>query len=267
MFSTLILLGALAGADTANVAAPSDGVSCCEIVELRQYTLHPGRRDAFIPFFEREFIESQEAVGNTVIGQFRDLDDADHFTWLRGFADMPERAKALQAFYGGDLWKAKRNAANDFFIDTDNVLLLHAVRPKAAFNLAGMKRAEPGATHDPRGLLVATVYSFAAPVDAQFVEFFERHMRKALAGSGIDLRGYYASETTPNNFPRLPVREKEHVFVWFALYEDRVDYDRHRQRLEATAEWRDRVVPRLQQLASAPQILRLAPTPRSRLHD
>src|SRR5439155_25048962 len=48
---------------------------CCPIVELRQYTLHPGKRDAFIDLFERQFIESQEAVGTRMIGQFRDLDD------------------------------------------------------------------------------------------------------------------------------------------------------------------------------------------------
>src|SRR5207248_9892330 len=42
---------------------------CCPIVELRQYTLHPGKRDVLIDLFEREFIETQEAVGSKVIGQ------------------------------------------------------------------------------------------------------------------------------------------------------------------------------------------------------
>src|SRR3546814_4941010 len=65
------------------------------VVELRQYTLHPGQRDVLIELFEREFIESQEATGIRVIGQFRDLDDPDRFVWLRGFADLPARARAL----------------------------------------------------------------------------------------------------------------------------------------------------------------------------
>ena len=55
------------------------------IVELRQYTLHPGQRDVLIELFERIFIEPQEAVGITVIGQFRDLEDPNRFVWLRGF--------------------------------------------------------------------------------------------------------------------------------------------------------------------------------------
>ena len=54
------------------------------IVELRQYTLHPGKRDTLIELFDREFVETQEAVGIQVIGQFRNLDDPDQFVWLRG---------------------------------------------------------------------------------------------------------------------------------------------------------------------------------------
>ena len=48
--------------------------TCCPIVELRQYTLYPGKRDTLMDLFDREFVESQEAVGMTLIGQFRDLD-------------------------------------------------------------------------------------------------------------------------------------------------------------------------------------------------
>lgn len=39
--------------------------------------LHPGRRDELIDLFDRAFVESQEATGMTIIGQFRDLDRAD----------------------------------------------------------------------------------------------------------------------------------------------------------------------------------------------
>ena len=49
--------------------------TCCQIVELRQYTLHPGKRDVLIDLFDRELVESQEALGMKVIGQFRDLDN------------------------------------------------------------------------------------------------------------------------------------------------------------------------------------------------
>lgn len=57
-----------------------------DIVELRQYAMKPGRRDELIELFEREFIESQEALGMHVIGTFRDVDDADSATGERAFA-------------------------------------------------------------------------------------------------------------------------------------------------------------------------------------
>ena len=34
------------------------------IAELRQYKLVPGKRDVLIELFEREFVETQEAVGD-----------------------------------------------------------------------------------------------------------------------------------------------------------------------------------------------------------
>ena len=83
-------------------------VGCCPIVELRQYELRPGQRDVLIELFDRELVESQEAVGMQLIGQFRDLDRPDHFVWLRGFADMEHRRQGLEAFYRGPVWKAHR---------------------------------------------------------------------------------------------------------------------------------------------------------------
>lgn len=98
---------------------PSSSTPRCPVLELRQYTLQPGQRDTLIALFDREFIETQEAVGMTVLGQFRDLDDADRFVWLRGFASMAARAEALASFYGGPVWQAHRTAANATMIDSE----------------------------------------------------------------------------------------------------------------------------------------------------
>ncbi|MGW5696152.1 NIPSNAP family protein, partial [Streptomyces asiaticus] len=77
---------------------PIDAVSSPAVIELRQYTLRPGRRDELIELFDREFIETQEETGMLVLGQFRDLDEPDRFVWLRGFEDMAVRHDALTAF-------------------------------------------------------------------------------------------------------------------------------------------------------------------------
>src|SRR5260370_39093668 len=108
---------------------------CSPIVELRQYTLHPGQRDVLIALFERAFIETQEAVGITVIGQFRDLEDPNRFVWLRGFSDMDKRLAALQAFYGGPVWQEYREEANATIVDSDNVLRRRPGRPAPGVSL------------------------------------------------------------------------------------------------------------------------------------
>src|SRR5438270_13405216 len=120
-------------------------VNCCPIVELRQYTLHRGKRDVLIDLFDREFVESQEALGMRIIGQFRDLDNPDRFVWLRGFRDMPSRAQALKDFYGGPVWKAHREAANATMIDSDNVLLLQPATPTSRFSFGNKERSPVGA--------------------------------------------------------------------------------------------------------------------------
>jgi hypothetical protein len=97
------------------------------IVELRRYTLHPGRRDELIELFERELVEPQEAVGAQVVGTFRDVRDPDRFVWIRAFADMSVRLAALRAFYGGPVWREHRAAANATMIDSDDVHLLEPV--------------------------------------------------------------------------------------------------------------------------------------------
>lgn len=94
------------------------------VLELRQYKIVPGRRDEMIDVFERWFVESQEADGMRLYGQFRDRDDPDRFTWIRGFPDMSARRRSLNAFYSGPVWLAHRDEANPLLLDNDNVLLL-----------------------------------------------------------------------------------------------------------------------------------------------
>jgi hypothetical protein len=246
---------------------PSAPIACCPIVELRQYTLHPDMLDRFIPLFEREFIETQEAVGITVIGHFRDQDDPNRFVWLRGFPDMPARAEALQAFYGGPVWKAHREEANANFIDTDNVLLLRPVSAASEFSFAKLKRPPVGTSAPGKGMIVATIYYFDTPVSTDFAEFFAGMMKPELAKAGISIAAELQTESSPNTFPRLPVREGENVFIWIATFASPDNYAKSLAQLEQSRNWRETIAPELRRrLKSAPQILRLSPAPRSLLH-
>ena len=80
----LVSLGVLAVMPRAGWAQPP-GELQDSVVELRSYKLRPGQRETLISLFEREFVESQEAVGSRIVGSFRDLDASDRFVWIRSF--------------------------------------------------------------------------------------------------------------------------------------------------------------------------------------
>nr|WP_244981524.1 NIPSNAP family protein [Corallococcus exercitus] len=139
--------------------------ACCSVLELRQYTLHPGQREVLLSLFERAFVESQEAAGMHLIGQFRDEDRPDRFVWMRGFRDMASRRDALSAFYGGPVWKEHRDAANATMLDSDNVLLLRPVRPDTGLVHPGTPRPPPGAVARPDSRVEVTLcYLKARPM-------------------------------------------------------------------------------------------------------
>ena len=197
----------------------------CQVVELRQYTLHPSQRETLIELFDREFVETQEAVGTAVMGQFRDLDAPDRFVWLRGFADMDNRAKGLGAFYGGAVWQKHRDAANVTMIDSDNVLLLRPAWPGAGVAMRGRNRATGMVRMARPGLLDASIFYLREPAPPDLLRFCREVMTPCLQRGGADVLGWYITESTPNNFPRLPVREGENVLVGLALFGDAESFD------------------------------------------
>jgi len=244
--------------------SPLSAQTCCPIVELRQYTLHSGMRDTLIDLFNREFVESQEALGIKVIGQFRDLDDPQRFVWLRGFPDMQTRAEALQAFYGGPIWKSHRDAANATMIDSDNVLLLHPISPEAGFALEDKHRLPVGATKHTKALVVATIYYFEEPVPADFLDFFEHELKACLTSNGASILASFTTEKSENTFPALPVREEENAFVWFSRFHDSADYEHYQAALTQSEAWRDGISKKLAaHVKRLCEVRKLSPTARS----
>jgi quinol monooxygenase YgiN len=245
------------------VKTPTSVRTCCPVVELRQYTLVPGRRETLVALFEREFIETQEAAGMTVIGQFRDLNNPDRFVWLRGFSDMEARAVQLGEFYGGPVWKAYRETANATMIDSDNVLLLRPTSPTSGFHLEQARRAPLGSNTEREGFLVATIYHLGKTKEADFAAFFERELKPYFMKAGVSVMASFVTETHPNTFPRLPVREDANVFVWFSQFPDREAYEKS---AAAEAMRQSEVGTRLAELIREPsEVLLLSPTPRSLL--
>jgi hypothetical protein len=239
-----------------------DPVRVSAVVELRQYTLHPGARDTLIDLFEREFVESQEAEGIDLIGQFRDLDAPDRFVWLRGFPSMEARARSLAAFYGGPAWRRHREAANATMIDSDDVLQLRPCRPVGGFALPP-RAAQSAAAGD---VVLAHLHPLREAAAAAFPAWFERAFVPLLWDANVGVGASLITDPRPNPFPALPVRSDTTVFAWFSRHASEAQSRAAQARIDEALEWSPGLADALAAQQSGPvRSLRLAPTPRSRL--
>lgn len=162
-----------------------------DVVELRQYTLHPGGRDTLTEVFMRHFVTGQEAVGMRILGVYHDLDRDDRFVWLRGFPDMATRKTALTRFYlESEVWKTYGRVAAETMIDSSDVLLL---KPLSSLDFPRTPR------------LVVTIHPQCA----------------------LDVKAAVRLETDPseNDFPQLPVRTDGPKLVWFNGFETDLDVE------------------------------------------
>lgn len=263
MAMRLSAIGAVAGVAGAAGAQAADAVDApdVQVIELRQYKLVPGARDHFVALFDAQFVESQEALGMRIVGQYRDHDDAVRFTWIRGFRDRAGRERGLNAFYFGPVWQAHRGAANPMLDDNDNVLLLKPAAPGLGF--AAAKARED----DAAGGAVQAVIEYLWKVpDAGFADFFEGKMKPVLEAAGVDVVAAYVPLGAPNNFPQLPVRDDRKLLVWFVRGESHAAIDAALARARASARWQSQVAAALRDAEERPpQVLRLDPTPRSAL--
>ncbi|QIQ03634.1 NIPSNAP family protein [Streptomyces liangshanensis] len=248
------------------------------VIELRQYTLLPGRRDELIELFEREFVETQEEAGMAVLGQFRDLDDPDRFVWLRGFADIETRRDALSAFYGGPVWAAHGPRANATMADSDNVLLLRPAPGSRGPATASSVRPAVGAAAPDR-FVAAALWHFPPGGEAGEgvegvddreagddggVRLILDRLVPLLAQTGPAPFAVLTTEPAANTFPGLPVRTGENVVAVLTSYPDEGAHRRHLADVMAHPLVRDEILPGIERARTeAPELLRLVPTGRS----
>jgi quinol monooxygenase YgiN len=234
------------------------------IVELRRYDLAPGARETLVGIFDQHFIEGQEAEGMAVIGQFRDLDSPDSFVWLRGFADMASRKKALEDFYSGPVWLKHRDAANATMTRFDNVLLLRPAWPDAGFALDARDRPTPGAAGAPAGLVTANILGVRSNAEA-FAAWHRKNMLPVLKEAGVEVAGAFVTENAENDYPALPIRTDGQVLVIFSQFADPSALDRSRALLASSPEWAAASKAAAAYVQGPPRTLRLQPTARSLL--
>lgn len=208
------------------------------VLELRQYTMMPGRRQNFVDLFDREFVETQETLGIEVVAQFTDLDGPDRYVWIRRFPNMEARKASLDAFYSGPVWAEHSAAANPMMTEWHDVLLLKPAGEGRDLGVNAADRPPPGRMGAEGRPLAILVWD----VEPDRLAGFAGEVARAFP----DARAVYITDPAPNTYPRLPIREDASVVVAIL--------DRAPPAERATVDGR-----------APSQVLRLAPTPRSAL--
>ncbi len=184
------------------------------VFELRRYTLKPGARETLIAVFDTHLVETQEAVGMSVVCQFRDSAAPDQFVWFRGFADQESRTRALPAFYGGPVWAQHGPAANETMLAWHDVLMLKPAAAGTGFATEGLDRPPPSAPDSGEGrtFLVAIHHLEPNTRDEDAAAIAAAVAESAHAAGGAVIASLI-SDRSENGFARLPVREGECVAV------------------------------------------------------
>ena len=103
--------------------------------------------------------------------------------------------------------------------------------------------------------MLAGIYQMTEPIGATLVSDFEHQVAPILQSNGVRVEGVFVTEPAINTYPRLPVREGEHVLVWFGIPKDRV----------ISSEWLGRLALATSFGNQQASLLELEPTSRSLL--
>ena len=218
--AVILLLNATARPQAKNTA---EGITAADqpirVLELRNYVTKPGQRDKLVEYFEANFIDSQNALGGYILGQFTVEGAEDNFFWIRGFNDMASRSRYLPELYRGAFWKQRRGYVNDMLVNNDNVHLLKPLGLSEGHGDAAVSSNEFGRK---KGLVVVDYYVANTRLN-ELIEFFKSKYLPFLKRNGISTTSW-VSELTENDFPGLPVFQDKNLLVTITPYRDEAEY-------------------------------------------
>ena len=194
-----------------------DSFDTTQVIELRRYTVRDGERQHFAQYFESFFPEALQQLGVWVAGDFLERDTPAHFTWLRVFHSMDDRAKGNAQLYYGPVWKEHKALMNGLMLDSDNVLLL---RPVDAASTVPILPAVD-VVHEPsaKGVVVAQIFAIKPGATDTFLQQ-ARPLFAGYAGNGVRSVALLTTLDAANNFPQLPIRSDGPFVVWLGVARD-----------------------------------------------
>lgn len=226
------------------------------VLELRNYVTKPGQRDKFISYFETNFIDSQNALGGYILGQFRVQAADDNFFWMRGFNDMASRSRYLPEFYRGAFWKQHRSDANAMLINNDNVYLLKPLslsedQPDTAVNSNEFGKR--------KGLVVIDYYVANTRLK-ELIEYFKSKYLPFLKGHDVSTTSW-VSELTENDFPGLPVFQDKNLLVTITTFKNEAEYQLKLKQMNADSN--QKLLTELREIVTTRATVILHPTKKS----
>ena len=98
------------------------------IVEIRVYTLKTGERKGFHELFERESLSLLRRQGVDVVAYGPSVHDSISYYLIRSFADLQDRDRSEDLFYGSREWREGPREAVLAAIETYSTVVVHVDR-------------------------------------------------------------------------------------------------------------------------------------------
>lgn len=199
----------------------ADAALNISVIELRNYLLKAGKREAFIQYFESNLINPQKELKGYPFGQYRVKGNDDNFFWIRCYENMKARSTFLPTFYSGPRWRQHAKTANSMMVNTDNTYLLQPlVLQKDSLAYASVKGAQL-MSHDR--IMVLDFYTANTRLK-ELLKLFARSYLPFLQQNGISEYTLWVSEPIENDFPGLPAFQDKNLLVMISFYKDESAY-------------------------------------------
>lgn len=201
-----------------------------EIIEIRNYLLKPGQRDNYVERFETYLIDTLNVYGNYILGQYKVKGAPDNFVWIRGFENMPARKTAMESFFSSAHWEKHKNIPGDLLVGYTNVHLLKPLYLTEELNI-NEKKFPTDWFGNPKGVALVDFY-VANGMRDQFIEFVNKKYDSLVRAVGVKDISYWVSETSPNNYPNLPVFQDKNLLVSITFFKDEQEYEEMMEKIK-----------------------------------
>jgi hypothetical protein len=267
-FAVVIVALAVISTDVSARAHPASGgvakdnvahLQNFQVFEFRRYVIKQGERKNFARYFDAYFPEALEQSGAIAAGQFLERGN-HHFTWIRGFHAVEDRAIANAKLYYGPLWKEHAAQMNSLMIDSDNVLLLRPLHPEHGLGI--LPAVDPVKEKEgAKGVVVAQIFAIKPGNEKAFSSLAETAFARYRI-AGVREAGVLVTLDVPNNFPQLPIRTDGPYLVWLGIIKDDRTLEK---RFRPLAKSVLHTLTGSDLLRSAPEFVVMDPTSRSRM--